>query len=152
MEAEDARARLADRHLRHRTEELLLRRRDQRREVGGHAGLEQRLARATIGRRVGVEKVDAAEAVHLEIDEAGHGDPAPSRRGEPDRDHAPVADLDVPPDEEPVDERGFDTELHRASIEVVHALVNTSLGKRACARRSWSIPSVPRWRRSGWQA
>ena len=48
--------------------------RDQRRQVRGDAGLEQRLAGAGVAVRVGVEEVDAAEAVHLEVDEAGRGD------------------------------------------------------------------------------
>ena len=49
---------------------------DQRRQVGRDAGLEQRLAggRESVGVRA--EEVDAREPVHLQVDEAGHGDPA----------------------------------------------------------------------------
>ena len=39
-------------------------------QVGGDAGLEQRLARPAIAVCVGLEEVDAAEAVHLQVDEA----------------------------------------------------------------------------------
>ena len=65
---------VVDRHLAHRGEHLLLRARDQRREVRGHAGLEQRVAGAAVAGGVGVEEVDAAEAVHLQVDEARDGE------------------------------------------------------------------------------
>ncbi len=61
---------VVDGHLAHRREHLLLGARDQRREIRGHAGLEQRLAGAPVGARVRVEEVDAAEPVHLQVDEA----------------------------------------------------------------------------------
>ena len=73
-------SRVVGRHLAQRGEQLLLGRGDQRRQVGGDAGLEQRLARAAVAVGVGVEEVDAAEAVHLEVDEARDGEAAPVRR------------------------------------------------------------------------
>ena len=84
MHAEDARARLVDRHLAHRGEHLLLRARDQRRQIGGDAALEQRGAGAPVAVGVGVEEVDAAEAVHLQVDEAGNREPASAAAAEAD--------------------------------------------------------------------
>ena len=55
---------------------LLLGRGDQGRQVGGDARLEQRLAGAAVAVGVGVEEVDAAEAVHLQVDEARHREAA----------------------------------------------------------------------------
>src|SRR5207302_11049746 len=83
---------------------------DERRLVGGHANLEQRLARAlVVGRRRGQE-VDARESVHLQIDEARHRDPALALRREADADHAAVVDLDVAAHQLAADERGLDAE------------------------------------------
>ncbi len=79
MDAEDPRALRGQRHGAECRDELLLRRGDQRRQVGGDAGLEQRVAGACVAGRVGVEEVDAREAVHLEVDEARHGDSAAAR-------------------------------------------------------------------------
>ena len=64
---------------RERGDELLLGRRDQGRLEGRHAGLEQRLAGAAVARGVGRGEVDAAEAVHLQVDEARDRDAAPRR-------------------------------------------------------------------------
>ena len=97
---------------RERGEQLLLGRGDQGGEVGGHARLEQRLAGAAVAVGVGVEEVDAAEAVDLEVDEAGHGEAAPVRPGEPAADDPAVLDLDVAVDEPPVDEGRLDAEPH----------------------------------------
>ena len=85
----------ADRHLRHRLQHLLLRARDQRRQIRSHAGLEERLACPAVAVGIGVEEVDAAEAVHLQVDEPGHGDPASPRAAEPDARHDAPVDLDV---------------------------------------------------------
>src|SRR5439155_13510563 len=101
----------ARRHLAQRGEQLLLGRRDQRRLVRGHAGLAQRLARGVVVGRGRVQEVDAAEAVHLEVDEARHRQPAPATAEAHVGDTA-VDDLDVAPDELAADERGFDAEPH----------------------------------------
>ena len=76
MNAEDARAADAGRHVAQRCQELLLGRRDERRQVRRDAALEQRLACTAIAVRVGAHQVDACEAVDLEIDEPRNGDPA----------------------------------------------------------------------------
>ena len=78
MRAEDARASgpCGDGAQR-RDEIVLLGRRDERRQVRGHAGLEQRVAGAVVPCAIRAEKVDAGEPVHLEVDEARHGDPWP---------------------------------------------------------------------------
>ena len=145
MHPEDARPGLADRDLAHRREDLLLRARDQRRQVRGHAGLEQRLARAAVAVRVRVEEVDAAEAVHLQVDEARDGDAVPVAAREADRGDPSVEHLDVPSDEQAVDERCCDSELHACSLEVVLSSGQYQFGKFprewACVRASWSIPS-----------
>src|SRR5262245_13701152 len=88
----DARAASALTYLPERGHQPVLGGGDQRRQVRSDAGLEQRLAGALVARRVGVEEVDAAEAVHLEVDEPGAGDPAsvPGRKpvgGHPTVDH-----------------------------------------------------------------
>ena len=70
---------------------------------------------------VGVEEVDAAEAVHLQVDEARDRKAAAAFPAEPERGDAAVCDLDVTRDEHPVDQRRFDSQplRHRASLEVV---------------------------------
>ena len=84
-------------------------------------------ARAVAG-CVRVEEVDAAEAVHLQVDEARDGEAAAAFPAEPERGDPAVRDLDVARDEHPVDERCFDSQpsRHRTSLEVVP--------------RRWSIP------------
>ena len=74
VRAEDPRAAAALGDLAERGDQPLLGRGDQGGQVGGDAGLEQRLAGARVAVGVRVEEVDAAEAVHLEVDEAGRGD------------------------------------------------------------------------------
>src|ERR1019366_885917 len=90
-------------------------------------------------------EVDAAEAVHLQVDEAGDRDPAPAQSAQADRRDPAVLHLDVPLDQEAVDERRFDSELHALqsrsgpglwSIPVVEISV-----RRACVHPIWSIPS-----------
>ena len=83
VRAEDPRAASAFADLAERGDEPLLGRCDQRRQVRGDAGLEQGGAGLLVPGRVGVEEVDAAEAVHLKVDEPGRGDPAAVRRGSP---------------------------------------------------------------------
>src|SRR4029453_16660302 len=81
----------------------------------GPAGFEQRLARAPVAVRVGVEEIDAAEAVDLEIDEPGCGDPTPVRARQTESHDPPVGDLDVARQQPALDERSFDPEPHRPS-------------------------------------
>ena len=64
------------RHLAEGGEELLFGGGDERGEVGGDAGVEEGLACAAVALGVGLEEVDAGEAVDLEVDEAGDGDAA----------------------------------------------------------------------------
>ena len=64
------------RHLAERVDELRFGRGDERRQVRGDAGLEQRVAGARVAVGVGAEEVDAGEAVHLQVDEAGRRDAA----------------------------------------------------------------------------
>ena len=94
-------------------DERALRRGDERRLVRGHAGEEQRLARANVVLRRRGEEVDAPEAVHLQVDEAGHRDAATCAAGETDVDDDAVLDVDVASDELATDERGLDPEPHR---------------------------------------
>src|SRR6476646_9922146 len=125
MHAEDPRPGLAARHLTKRAEQLLFGARDQRRQKGGHARLEQGLAGDAVVGAARVEEVDAAEAVHLQVDEPGDGDPV-ADTGQPDAGHDPVLHLDVPRQEGTVDECRCDAQSHRASLRVPSALVNTT--------------------------
>jgi hypothetical protein len=109
---EDARSVAVEGNLGDRAEELLLGRRDEGREVGGDAGLEQGVACPAVTGRVGVHEVDAAEPVHLKIDEPRRRDAASVPARDSDPRVAAVEDLDVARDEPAVDERGFDPELH----------------------------------------
>src|SRR5215475_1149870 len=118
MHAEDPRAVGRDRELPQGAEELLLRRRDERREVGRHAGLEQGIAGPAKAVGVGLEQIDAAEPVHLQIDEAGRGDSVPVRRREPIRGHDAVGDLDVTWDQPVADERSLYPEPHRSALRM----------------------------------
>ena len=72
---------LAARDLTQRAEQLVLRARDQRRQEGGHARLEQGVAGDAVVGAARVEEVDPAEAVHLQVDEPGDGDPLPHPPG-----------------------------------------------------------------------
>ena len=95
-----------------RGQDVRLGRGDERRQVRGDAGREQRRARARVTLAVGVHEVDAGEAVDLEIDEAGRGDP-PAGPAEADAGDAIAVDLDVARDERAVDQRRRDPEPHR---------------------------------------
>src|SRR5439155_4071515 len=97
----------------------------------GDARLEQRVAGTAVPRGVCIEEVDAAEAVDLEVDEAGDGEAAPVGRGDSDGGDPAVDDFDVAGEEHAVDERRLDSEplAHRASLEVVRPLVNTNCGE-----------------------
>ena len=76
MDADHARPDRLARDLGERCHEMLLGRRDHRRLEGRDAVLEQHLAGAAVPGRIGAREVDAAEAVHLQVDEAGDRDPA----------------------------------------------------------------------------
>jgi hypothetical protein len=116
--SEEPRPRLSERHLAHRGQGLVLGARDQGRKVCRHTGLEQRVTRTPIGRGVGIKEVDAAEAVHLEVDETGSGDsPAVRARQAVANDRA-VPHLDVAVDEQPVDECRLDVEFHPAPSSI----------------------------------
>ena len=82
-----------------------------RRQIGGDAGLEQRVAGALVGSAVGAEKIGAGESVDLEVDEARGGDPSPSA-SEPDIRDQPSFDGDIARNEPAFDERRFDPEPH----------------------------------------
>src|SRR5215468_9356008 len=112
VRADDARACGVRRHRSERLHRRCLRRRDERRLVGRHAGEQQGLARAAIVVARGGEEVDAAVAVHLEVDEARYRDPAARAAGEADRDDTTVLHLDVARYELATDERGLDPEPH----------------------------------------
>ena len=83
---------------RERRDDVGLRRGDERRQVGGDAGLEQRLGRARVAVSIGAHEVDAREAVDLEVDEAGRRDPT-ARTGDADAHDRVVVELDVAGDE-----------------------------------------------------
>src|SRR6185436_2499443 len=114
VDAEDARSRSACGNGRDRGNQVGLLGGDQRREVGRHAGLEERLAggRESVGVRT--EEVDAREPVHLQVDEAGHGDSATDAVEADGLDPAAV-DRDVAGDEAAVDERSVDAQPHGPS-------------------------------------
>ena len=57
--------------------------------------LEQRLARPSIPGRIGRGEVDATEAVHLQVDEAGDRNPAAAAAVHADCRDPPVRDLHV---------------------------------------------------------
>src|SRR5439155_216250 len=62
---------------------------------------------------VRLQQVDAAEAVHLEVDEAGRRDAAAVRGRQAERrQRAVVGELDVAGDELAADDRGLDAEPH----------------------------------------
>src|SRR5918997_776692 len=76
----------------------------------------------------GREEVHAGEAVDLQVDEAGHGEPGGAGRGDAHGRHAAVLDLHVPGDLGAVDERGANTELHGAgaSASTAHSAAPTA--------------------------
>ena len=72
--AENARAAEGGRQRLERLDEIGLGRRDERRQVGGDAGLEQSVAGDGVAVGVRTEEVDTREAVHLQVDETGRRD------------------------------------------------------------------------------
>src|ERR671918_554725 len=115
VHAENAGPVRARRHLAEGGEELLFGRCDERGEVGRDAGLEQGVTGASVAVGVGLEEVDAGEAVHLQVDESRNGDPPTVGRDEPVAGDPSVDKLDVASHEPAVDECGFDSEPHRSS-------------------------------------
>src|SRR6185503_8110711 len=115
-------------------QQVLLGRRDEGRQVRGDARLEQRLAATGVAVGVGAHEVDAAEAVHLEVDEAGDGDAAAAVAAHQAvlGDHT-VGDLDVTGHEGAVDERGFDSEPHRSTA--------AATCPPDCSSRSRAVPA-----------
>src|SRR5918994_1447022 len=114
VHTEDPRTARLGRDLAERRDEHGLGRRDQGREVGGDAGLEQRLACALVTCRVRGREVDAAEAVDLQVHEPRCRDPAPAvAAANAVAGDAALTNLDVARNELPVDERSFDAESHR---------------------------------------
>src|SRR5262245_44306483 len=77
--------------------------------------MEQRFAGAAVRLRVRRREVDPAEPVHLQIDEAGDGDPLARALAQGDIAHRAVQDRDVARDENALDDSGFHTEPHRTS-------------------------------------
>ena len=71
---------------------------------------------------VGGQQVHAGEAVDLQVDEAGRGDPA-ARRLQPDGLDRPVDDADVAGEQLAVDERGFHAEPHPFTAPAVRAVI-----------------------------
>src|SRR5206468_9347651 len=103
-------------HVPERREQVFLGRGDEGRQVGGDAGLQQCLASAGVAVGVGAHEVDAAEAVDLQVDEAGDGDAAVAvATAQPIGGDLAVDELDVAGDEVPADQRGFDAEPHCSS-------------------------------------
>jgi len=112
MRAEHARRGAVLRNLAQRRDELFLGRRDEGRLIGGDTRAQQRLADAPVALGVSGEEVDADEAVHLKVDEAGRRDPAPVPAVEPASDDPPIRDLDVAGNELAAEQRRFDSEPH----------------------------------------
>src|SRR5262249_25629371 len=115
MRTDDLRPAVRRWHLAQRVEQHLLRRGDERRLVRGYSEREKRLARAPVVVTARRQEVDAGEAVHLQRDEARHGNAAPACRGQADADDAPVIDLDVAGKQLAAHERGFDAEPQTCS-------------------------------------
>src|SRR5712691_5514897 len=115
VDADDPRPVQLGGNLGERRHELVFLRGDQRRQVRGDARLEQRLAGAAIAVGARIEEVDAAEAVHLHVEESRRGNSAAVPSAQAEGGDAPVDDLDLPRHEPAVDEGGFDLELHGIS-------------------------------------
>ena len=77
--------------------------------------LEQHFAGAAVPGRIGAREVDAAEAVHLQVDEAGDRDPAAAAAVHADRRDPSVRDLDVSAQEHAVHDRSLDAQPHASA-------------------------------------
>jgi hypothetical protein len=119
VDAEQAGADRVDRNLGEPRKQLLFRCSDEGRMERRHAGLEQCLAGAAVPGGVCRGEVDAAEAVHLQVDEAGNGDAVPLAVAQTDRCNAAVRDVHVAPEQDAVDDRRLDAELHAASSDAL---------------------------------
>ena len=115
MRAEDTRSPERGRHAAQRLDELCLRRRDERRQVRGDTGFEQRVARRRVPVRVGAEKVDPREPVHLQVDETRCGDAAAIGDRKTGGGDAPGDELEIAGDEPAADEGRLDAESHVSS-------------------------------------
>ena len=99
-----------------RCDELIDRRSHERRLERRDAGREQCLTRSPVAGRVRRREVDAAEAVDVQVDEAGNRDAVPGAR-EPDGRDPAVLDRDVTAHEGAVDEGRFDADPHALSMQ-----------------------------------
>ena len=108
---ENARPDVAERNFAQRRDELVLRRRHERRLKSRDAGREHRFRRTAVRGCVGRGEVDAAEAVDVQVDEAGHRD-AGAAPLHADASDAPVVHVDVAGDEPAADERRLDAQSH----------------------------------------
>ncbi len=77
--------------------------------------VEERLAGLAVALGVRCREVDPTEAVDVEVDEAGNGDPAPVPPGEGNLGQVAVRERQVAGHEDALDDRGFDAEPHRSS-------------------------------------
>ena len=111
-------------------------------QVRRDAGLEHRLAGDPVAGRVRVEEVDAAEAVHLEVDEAGRGDALAVGGREADASDLAVDDLDVPGHELAPDESRFDAEPHEPSAARIRPSAASSRERAVSASTSASSDTI----------
>ena len=114
--AEHARADGIGGQLAQRCDELIDRRRHECRLERGDARREQCLTRSSVAGRVRRREVDAAEAVDVQVDEAGNRDAVPGAC-EPDGRDPAVLDRDVTAHEDAVDEGRFDADPHALSMQ-----------------------------------
>ena len=84
---------------------------DQGGQERGHAVPGQRACQGAHLLDVGGHQVDPGEAVHLEVDQAGRGDPAARGRRQPDLDDLVAVDADVAGQQVAVDEGGRDPQV-----------------------------------------
>src|SRR5215210_4101622 len=133
MHPDDARTSAVARNPPQGLDQAILRCRDERRQVRGHARLEQRFSRPVVAVGVRVEQVDAAEAVHLQVDEPRRGGPTSIRRREPEARDPTVDDLDVAGDQRSADNRRFDAEPHPATAAEMSSFAVSSRARALAA-------------------
>ena len=88
---------------------------DEGRLERGHPRRQERFAGLAVALGIRRGEVDAAEAVDVEVDEAGDGDPAPIPPGQCNLGQGAVRERHVAGHEDALDDRGFDAEPHRPS-------------------------------------
>ena len=139
VDAEDPRAGGVLGNGRDRGGEVGLLRGDQRGQIRRDAGLEERFAggREPVGVRA--QEVDPGEAVDLQVDEAGHRDPAADAVEADGLDPAAV-DRDVARNEPTVDERGLDAEPHASSA--LRTTPSASVSRSRAVAASASASSI----------